>query len=85
MEQSVNTEVLCLQTDSHLNWKNHIDKLVPELSGACYTMLHISNTVTLKSIYFTHFQSTTKYGIFFWGNSSNNKNIFMLQKKLLES
>jgi hypothetical protein len=55
IEESANTKFLGLQIDNHLNWKNHIDQLVPKLSGACYTvrsMLHISNTDTLKSIYF---------------------------------
>jgi hypothetical protein len=36
---------------NHLNWKDHIDKLVPKLRGAHYaiiSMLHISNTNTLR-------------------------------------
>jgi hypothetical protein len=31
---------------NHLNWTNHIDKLIPKLSGACYavgSMLHVRN------------------------------------------
>jgi hypothetical protein len=32
--QSVNTKFLGLQIDNHLNWKNHIDQMVPKLSGA---------------------------------------------------
>jgi len=27
-----------LQIDDHLNWKNYIDQMVPELSGACYAV-----------------------------------------------
>jgi hypothetical protein len=46
IEESVHTKFLGLQIDSHLNWKPHIDQLVPKLSGACYAVrssLHVSN------------------------------------------
>jgi hypothetical protein len=75
---------LGLQIDNHLNWTNHIDKLIPKLSGACYavrSMFHIRNTDTLKSVYFAYFYSIMKYGIIFCGNSSNSKKIFTSQKK----
>jgi hypothetical protein len=55
VEESVNTKFLCLQIDNCLNWKKHIDQLVPNLSGACYevgSVSHISNIDTLRSIYF---------------------------------
>jgi hypothetical protein len=55
---------LGLRTDNHLNWINHIDQLVPKFSAACYaitSMLHISNTDTLRSSYF----AVKKYGIIF--------------------
>jgi hypothetical protein len=61
-----------------------MDQLVPKLSGACYairSMLHISNTYTLRSVYFAYFHSIMKYGIIFWGNSSDSKKAFTLQKK----
>jgi hypothetical protein len=60
--------------------------MVPKLSGACYavrSLYHISNINTLKSIYFAFFHSIIKYGIIFWGNSSNRKKIFTLQKKII--
>jgi hypothetical protein len=33
IEESVNTKFLGMQIDSHLSWSNHIDKLIPKLSG----------------------------------------------------
>jgi hypothetical protein len=63
-----------------------LNTMVPKLSGACYAvraMYHISNINTLKSIYFAYFHSVIKYGIIFWGNSSNSKKIFTLQKKII--
>jgi hypothetical protein len=53
IEESVNTKFLGLQIDNHLNWTNHIDKLIAKLSAAYYaarSMCHISNTDRLKFI-----------------------------------
>ena len=69
VEETVNTKLLGLQTDNHINWKHHIEQTIRKLSGACYavrSMVHIRNTITLKSIYFVYFHSVIKYGII-WG------------------
>jgi hypothetical protein len=58
IEETINTKFLDLQVDNHVTWKNHIDQMVPKLSGACYavrSVYHISNINTLKSIYFHTF------------------------------
>jgi len=55
IEETVNTKFLGLQTDNHLNWKNHTEKTSPKLSGehdAVRSMVNISNTNTLKKIYY---------------------------------
>jgi hypothetical protein len=70
MEEAGNTKFLGLQIDNHLSWENHIDQLVPKLTRTCYavrSILHISNTDTLKSIYFNYFHSLLKHGMNFWG------------------
>jgi IS1 family transposase len=46
-------------------------------------MLHISNINTLISIYFAYFHCIIKYGIILWGNSSNSRKIFILEKKVV--
>jgi hypothetical protein len=68
IEEVVSTKFLGIHLDDHLNWNNHIDQIIPKLSAACNAvkqMHHISNNNTLKSIYFTYFHSTVKYGIMF--------------------
>jgi len=45
-EETVHTQFLDIQIDSHINWKNHIEEIIPQLSGACYAirlMVHTSN------------------------------------------
>ena len=73
--ETVNSKFLGLRTDNHINWKNHIEKMIPNLCGACYaitSMVQISNINTLKSIYYAYFHSIMKYGIIFWDTSSNS-------------
>jgi hypothetical protein len=85
-EGTVNSKFICLHPDNHLNWKDHIDQMIPKLSAACYairSMFHVSNINTHKSIYFTYFHSIIQYRIIFWGNSSNSRKIFTLQKKII--
>jgi hypothetical protein len=86
IEVAINTKFLCLQIDNCLKWKNHIDQLVPKLSGAYNAdrfMLHISNTDDLKSVSCAYFHSLMKYGIIYWGNSCNSRKKFTLQKKII--
>jgi hypothetical protein len=88
MEETVNSKFLGLHLDNCLNWKDHIDQMIPKLSGACYAvmlMFPISNINTVKSIYFPYFHSIIKYGIIFWGNSSNSRKIFTLQRKIIRT
>jgi len=52
MEETVNTKFLGLQTDNHIKWKNHIEDMIPKVSGACCTSSSVvctSNINTLKS------------------------------------
>jgi len=76
-EEYGNTKLLGLQIDSHMNWINHINYMVPKLCDSCCVaryMFHTSNTDTSKSIHFAYFHSIIKYGTIL-GNSSGNKNI----------
>jgi len=67
IEEAINTKLLVLQTDNHLNWKNNIERIIPKLSEAFYAfrlIVHISNINTSKLIYYEHFLSITKCGKF---------------------
>ena len=55
IEERMNTKFLGLHIDNHINWKNHIEEMIPKLSGACSairSMVHTNNINTLKSIYY---------------------------------
>jgi hypothetical protein len=35
LKETVYTKFLGLQLDSHLNWKDHTDQMIPKLSAVC--------------------------------------------------
>jgi len=76
IEDAVHLKFLGIQIDNHLNWKNHIDQIIPKLSAACCMvrqMYCFCNNDTLRSIYFAYFHSIASHGIIFWGNSFYSK------------
>ena len=51
IEEALSLKFLGMQLDNHLNWKDHIDQVLPKLSAACYVvrqMHHICDENTLK-------------------------------------
>jgi hypothetical protein len=78
-EEMVKTKFLGLHIDNHLNWKNHIDQMIPKLSGACYAGRY--SVSATSPIYFVYFRSIIKFGIIFWGNSSNKREDIRLTKE----
>jgi len=86
IKETGSLKFLGLELDKVLNWKNHIDKLLPKLSSACFvirSMLSHCNTTTIKTIYFAYFHSILEYGIAFWGNSTESVKVFRLQKRVI--
>ena len=75
-----------ITVDNTLSWKQHIDAIIPKLNKACYIIrrlkLYLSNTV-LKMVYYAFFHSVMSYGLIFWGNSTNSKCVFKLQKRAI--
>ena len=57
IEEAVNTKFCGVPIDYHLNWKNHLEEMIPKLSGACYAIrlmvqissLTLSNQLTMHS------------------------------------
>jgi hypothetical protein len=69
-----------------LNWKNHVDNLLPKLSSACFvirTRSSCGNIYALKMIYSAYFHSLLEYVIVFWGSSTNSMKAFKLQKRII--
>ena len=79
----MNTKFLGLVITNSLSWKDHITHLTPKLCKARYVLTCVRlfmSQDTLKSVYYSYFNSPVSYGIVFWGNSSNSLHVFRLQK-----
>jgi hypothetical protein len=37
-EERENTKFIGLQSENHINWKNHTEQMIPKLSGACHAI-----------------------------------------------
>ena len=81
-----NTKFVGLELDKNISWKNHLQKILPKLSSACYLarrMYPCCKWNTLKMIYFAYFHAVMEYGIIFWGHSVESKRIFQRQKRVI--
>jgi hypothetical protein len=80
-----NIKLLGIYINYSMNWSRHVECIIPKLSSACYIMRSIKSYVsfnTLKTIYYSYFNSIISYGLIFGGNSSHSLKIFRMQKKI---
>jgi hypothetical protein len=76
---------LCIT--ENLKWDAHMRALSSKLCKVIYiikSLKEIISSYMVKSIYYSDFQSSLRYGIIFWGGSSESKPIFKLQKGVIQ-
>jgi len=81
MTEVLNFKFFGLHIEKHLDWRSHIEKLLPKWSTVCYTIRTLSsilNTEVLRTVYFENFPSLLENGLILWGNSSHIGHIFLL-------
>ena len=87
IDQVKSTKFLGMHTDNYMNWKNHVEQILPKLSAACFSirsLIHTLNLDSLGMVYFACFHSALQYGIIFWGNSTHAHQICAAKLKLKE-
>jgi hypothetical protein len=85
-EELAGTKFLGMYIDKNMNWTCHIDQILRKLSVACFVirkLFHVLNSDALRTVYFTYFHSIIKYVIIFWGNFTNARKDFKLQRRLI--
>lgn len=73
IECASSTKFLGIFIDDRLDWKNHIDYICSKLSSALFILRSVKTllpTESLKTLYFSLFQSYIVYGIICWGNAA---------------
>lgn len=88
LQNSDNIKFLGVKIDSHLNWKAHINTLANKIASFCYALRMISSSVNEEAAlmaYHAYVVSRIRYGIIFWGNSTEVSRIFILQKRCIRT
>jgi hypothetical protein len=81
-----NIKFLGIYINDTINWKYHIEYILPKLNAVCYAMRIIkpyTSLEMLKIVYYSNFNSIINYGLPFWGTSPHSKKIFRMQKRIL--
>jgi len=73
----INTEILGLGLENHMNWKTDIDSIILKLTWTYVirSMSFLSDISTLTMIYSSHFHSIMEYGIIFCGKSPVSRKV----------
>lgn len=88
IEEVNSTKFLGLQIDKNLNWKAHIEILCKKLSVTAYALRTLSFTLytdALLTAYYGLVESHLRYGLIFWGNSTEKESAFKSQKRCLRA
>ena len=82
-----NIRFLGIYINDTINWKYHIEYILPKLSVICYAMRIIKPYMSpeiLKITYYSNFNSIINYVLPFWGTSPRSKKIFRMQKRIVK-
>lgn len=82
------TKFLGLQIDSHLTWKDQIEIVCTKLNRFSYALYILSKVVrqaTVLTAYYAYVASTLRYGLIFWGNSTDKERVFIAQKRCIRA
>jgi hypothetical protein len=81
-----NIKFLGIHINDSMNWGCHVESIIPELSLAYHIMRSIKPYMpinTMKTIYYSYFNTIMRYGLFLWRNSPHSLKIFRMQKKII--
>lgn len=72
--------------DECLNWRAHCSQLVSKLNSMCYLMRNLKIVLTneqLIMVYHAQVSSRLRYGVCFWGSSTQSVDVFISQKRII--
>lgn len=83
-----NSRYLGLDIDSKLNWKLHIENLTKKICSSAYALYKLARIIDIDALltaYYGLVASHIRYGIIFWGNSTDKKYVFNAQKRCIRA
>ena len=81
-----NVMFLGIYIHNSINWSCPIEYIIPKLSSPCYIMRSIKPFMslnTLKTSYYSYFNTIKSYSLPFWGNLPHSIKIFRMQKRII--
>ena len=51
MDEVKGTIFLGMHIDNHMNWKNHVEQILPKLSAACFSIRKLIHTLNLDILH----------------------------------
>lgn len=88
IEEVSSTKFLGIHIDNNMRWETHTNYICGKLnkfSYALYMLNRIANRFALMASYHAYVASILRYGILFWGNTSNKEGIFRAQKNCVRA
>lgn len=88
IEEVDKAKFLGITIDNQLTWKPHVEELCKKLSKSAYALYQLSkkvNSQALLTAYHGMVASVLRYGIIFWGQSTDREMVFRLQKRCIRS
>lgn len=83
-----NVSLLGINVDRRLDWKYHIACVVSNIARFSYAMKIISENISEDvaiTAYYAYINSVIRYGLIFWGNSSDVNRIMIVQKRCIRN
>jgi len=77
-----------MQINYHLNWKSHINLILPNVYAASFALRWLFYVLNIDAVWIadvTYFRSMIKYGIILRGNSTNTGQGFLSQKRIIKT
>jgi len=77
-----------MQINYHLNWKSHINLILPKMYAACFALRRLFYVLNIDAVWivdFAYFCSMIIYGIILGGNSTNTGRVFLSQMRTLRT
>lgn len=82
------SKFLGLIIDDKLDWKTHMEELTKRISKSAFALYKLTSVMSVDALvtaYHGLVGSVLRYGVIFWGNSTNREIIFKAQKKCIRT
>jgi len=74
--------------DENVKWKEHVSYLAAKLSSACFAIKTVASSTSLQTVttaYYGYVYPHLRYGVAFWGSSTDSEVIFLMQKRIVRA